>query len=271
MSVAASSPLCGKRHLDLAEEHTDAYNSTFSSTKRVRVARSPCGRPLAAPERPAYHSSHPAAAFAALQGLFPDMDEHVRVVVAAAETYTQAQYVPQQMSQTISKVLSEHGSDIDAAVRKLNELRLGMEAAANDAAIKASSNGVTTPPEQHQATNGTWCVWLFTSRLLVPLLVPIHHTSIPGDAAPPTMSSLESWVDSLLQELSSVTDMDAARARATRVLEAFARALGQPANPETQRLQAQLAEAGKENTILKRAVAIQANRLQELGAKDAEV
>ncbi len=79
-------------------------------------------------------------------------------------------------------------------------------------------------------------------------------------------------MSSLLQELSSVTDMDAARTRATRVLEAFARALGQTAaTPETQRLQTQLAEAGKENAILKRAVAIQANRLQELGAKDAEV
>ncbi len=59
--------------------------------------------------------------------------------------------------QTISKVLSEHGSDIDAAVRKLNELRLGMEAAANDAAIKASSSGTATPPE-HQPDGGMWLV-----------------------------------------------------------------------------------------------------------------
>lgn len=79
---------------------------------------------------------------------------------------------------------------------------------------------------------------------------------------------MDAWVDSLLQQLSSVTDMDAARAKATETLTAL---VASTAAPEVARLRAQLVEAGKENTILKRAVAIQANRLQELGAKDAEV
>lgn len=146
--------------------------------------------------------------------------------------------------QVISKVLSEHGSDIDAAVRKLNELQLSMQA--------APSTDDPTPNPVQQPPAGAW-----------------HVCSTRMCTSPPTTTApLDAWVDSLLQQLSSVTDMDAARAKATETLTAL---VASTTAPEVARLQSQLVEAGKENTILKRAVAIQANRLQELGAKDAEV
>ena len=90
-----------------------------------------------------------------------------------------------------------------------------------------------------------------------------------GSTSTTQPTALDAWVESLLQQLSSVTDMDAARAKATETLSALVASTG--ASGEVARLRAQLMEAGKENNILKRAVAIQANRLQEIGSKDAEV
>lgn len=101
-----------------------------------------------------------------------------------------------------------------------------------------------------------------------PLVRTVVDHQKPASTTNRWSTALGAWVDSLLQQLSSVTDMDAARAKATATLSAL---VASTTAPEAARLRSQLVEAGKENTILKRAVAIQANRLQELGSKDAEV
>lgn len=73
------------------------------------------------------------------------------------------------------------------------------------------------------------------------------------------------WVEALVQQMAGAKDVDDARERASRVLQAFEQAvLRQSARsqPDMAALRNHLNELSRDNHILKRAVAIQNTRMQ---------
>lgn len=80
MSVALQSPFTGtKRLFDDAESEAQQQQEGTAQTKRVRCLGSPAGRCRPASHASPSHFQHsiPAAALAAVKGLFPDMDAQV--------------------------------------------------------------------------------------------------------------------------------------------------------------------------------------------------
>eukprot|EP00884_Botryococcus_braunii_P021765 jgi/Botrbrau1/8272/Bobra.0251s0001.1 len=103
-------------------------------------------------------------------------------------------------------------------------------------------------------------------------------TSTPPTAAghreekPSTPHTPEEWVETLVDQMSQAKTMDEARQRAAQVLQAFERAVldhGQVGDIAD--LRAQLESFSRDNAILKRAVAIQNKRLQDIGNKEEEL
>jgi predicted RNase H-like nuclease (RuvC/YqgF family) len=154
---------------------------------------------------------------------------------------------------TIGDVLQACGSDIDAAIARLTHLRLSAqqaEAAEQQATLQA--------PAQTQQTGAV-------------------KQAAPQQTADRRPKTSAEWVEGVVQQMAGATSMEDARTRAAQVLQAFEQALlersasAQATTGSAADLQNQLQQLQKENGILKRAVAIQNGRLQELGAKDAEL
>lgn len=97
------------------------------------------------------------------------------------------------------------------------------------------------------------------------------QSNIPVDGA--------EWVELFVREMMSATSIDDARSRATRVLESLERSIsahvGAEAaecfNKENMMLKEQIEVCLKENSILKRAVAIQHERQKEYDDRNQEV
>ena len=134
----------------------------------------------------------------------------------------------------MARVLDECSGDIDAAIAKLNGLKLEVQQTQEKLAAEAQRR-----ESEAEARTG----------------------------AP---STAQEWVERTVQELSTSADMDDARRKAAKVLQAFEQAILAHAKggPEGS---AQLGEIKKENAILKRALAIQNSRLQEAVEKEAEM
>lgn len=81
MSVVAHSPFTGNKRLFDDDASNDSYDWA-SSCKRGRFVGSPAAAGRGSPKRQAPSSVTPAT-FTALCGLFPEMDEQVRVWGAA--------------------------------------------------------------------------------------------------------------------------------------------------------------------------------------------
>lgn len=252
MSVAAQlSPFCGSKRVHSFETEADEGAENFSvgaaacslgSTKRSRFVASPLqsGRCTPLSERQAYVVS--ASTVAALRGLFPDMEE-----------------------QTISTVLRECGDDIDSAIRRLNELKLGggrggVESAAGPAANQSQQQ------EQPVAAAGP-------ETSTAQQTAQQQGQDVPGQQQPaqPTID-LGQWVETVVSQMAGASDVGDARQRAASVLQAFASSVAEAlGKDEREQLRAQAAELAKDNSILKRAVAIQNSRLQELSAREDEL
>jgi pyruvate/2-oxoglutarate dehydrogenase complex dihydrolipoamide acyltransferase (E2) component len=160
-------------------------------------------------------------------------------------------------------VLTEYGDNIDAAIKHLTELRLtvaGSAAAGHAAAAAAEQQQVEEQPPQQPAQQEP----------------QQHHTGPPATASATDVNgkgprSAEEWVEVVVREMSAASDLADASSRASRVLRAFeqaavshAQSAGGSDSAEVPRLRSQLAEAQRENQLLKRAVAIQNARMQEL-------
>ncbi|KAL6771226.1 hypothetical protein ACKKBF_B34445 [Auxenochlorella protothecoides x Auxenochlorella symbiontica] len=163
---------------------------------------------------------------------------------------------PSMSDQEIAAVLEEYGNDVDAAIKRLNELQLsGAREAAPSGTPPAFIPGDHPTPGQEQQGQGAG--------------------GLPSAPPSPTAHSAAEWVEEVVREMTAARSVEDARARAARVLEAFERgvilhAAKQDGASPTTRLRAQLQEAGRENALLKRAVAIQNARLQDGGAREAE-
>lgn len=82
--------------------------------------------------------------------------------------------------------------------------------------------------------------------------------------------SAEEWVDELVSQMSSATDLQDAKNRAAHLLQAFEEAI-QAQTTRSGSLEFRCSELEKENNVLKRAVTIQNARLQEISAKEQEI
>lgn len=203
MSVVAQSPYTGKRLFeddqDCQQERTGAKRSRFDS---------PGGRC-----RPAAHSSphhhqqgiHPDT-IRALKALFAEMDEQVGSnCIWSLMLHHQSPCLVQlrwatltcalNCLQAVESVFSECGQDIDAAIRRLTELKLTSQACAHKSA-RDTAHSADDRQQQGADANGV-------------------------SAASSGPQTAEQWVDALVQEMAAAKDFADARARAGKMLQAF--------------------------------------------------
>mmetsp|Transcript_350 Transcript_350/g.928 ORF Transcript_350/g.928 Transcript_350/m.928 type:complete len:346 (+) Transcript_350:178-1215(+) len=153
---------------------------------------------------------------------------------------------PGMRDETIAQVLEACGEDVDAAIRRLNELKLeGGEHGHEDGEV---DRGIGIDEKR------------------------VKECDKSGEEASTSMSSVPKqdkieikagWVEALVSEMSQARDVEDAKGRAARVLEgvlqdnAAGPGGGHAADGNLQR----------ENALLKRAVGIQNNKIHELGEK----
>ncbi|XP_058226702.1 uncharacterized protein LOC131335395 [Rhododendron vialii] len=176
----------------------------------------------------------PPAPLDQLRALFPNMDH-----------------------QLLERALDECGNDLDAAIKSLHELSLKF----------AEGNSETAEESNSNMGKGT--------------------ATTDGDTAPPANLSAQDnvplngaeWVELFVTEMTSATSIDDARSRATRVLESLEKSITvrvgveatQSYHKENVMLREQIEVLLRENTILKRAVAIQHERQKEYDDRNQEV
>ncbi|GAX85112.1 hypothetical protein CEUSTIGMA_g12532.t1 [Chlamydomonas eustigma] len=139
---------------------------------------------------------------------------------------------PNMESQTVVSVLADCGDNIEAAIKRLGEMRLQEDVKLEQSMTSGKINATV-------ASHG-------------------------DDATPLTQ---EEWVEKLVQEMSAARDVNEARARAHRFLHSF----GDFVNQDKATLQGRIQELQKESLILKRAVQIQNTKIQERTIQEAEV
>ncbi|XP_059637899.1 uncharacterized protein LOC132279863 [Cornus florida] len=209
--------------------------------KRIRCSSSPVRFPPPSPTTgsPANFSPSRSSRLDHLTALFPDMDR-----------------------QLLERVLKECGDDLDSAIRSLNELRLG------SAEKLGSADGNTDVEQEVQLqTQG-----LATNNDDVTSTEDaLAQQNLPMGGA--------EWVELFVREMMSATNIDDARARASRVLEVLEKSICARAKAEaTQSFQQenilrkqQVELLIHENTILKRAVSIQHERQKEFEDRSQEL
>lgn len=151
---------------------------------------------------------------------------------------------PSMRDETIAQVLEACGEDVDAAIRRLNELKLeGAEH--EDAKV---DRGIESDGKR------------------------VEGRVKGGDKASTSMSSVSkadkieiksAWVEALVSEMSQARDVDDAKGRAARVLEGVL----QDNDVWPSSRPAADVNLQRENALLKRAVGIQNNKIHELGEK----
>ncbi|KGN60704.1 uncharacterized protein LOC101217268 isoform X2 [Cucumis sativus] len=234
-----SAIVCGKRSL-----FEDLPTPPVS--KRIRCSSSSPVR--FSPPRSSNHSVSPFPQTSSsqsaylvdyLRAIFPDMDK-----------------------QLLERALEECGDDLDLAIRSLNQLHLGY----NDRNLGSASNSSDVALEanvqpQSQDTQGEAAIAEDATA----------SENLPTNGA--------EWVDLFVNEMTSASNMDDARSRASRVLEVLeksicARANAEAANnfhQENKMLREQVEALIQENTILKRAVSIQHERQKEFEGRNQEL
>lgn len=240
MSVAARSPHHGnKRHFDQGTDSPEHYTSDRSSGpshKRLRHYTPQTLRCSPFAERQPYVVS--STTLQALKGLFPDMDD-----------------------KTIGDVLDACGNNIDVAIKQLGQLRLTAHCGTAQPAALTADPATTQQPNIPQAAG------------------PSTSADTSAACAQPNTEakakSPEEWVETLVQQMAGARDMADARSRAASVLQTFQQAVLQTTGSQDEGMTAgslkiQLAELQHNNSILKRAVAIQNNRIQDLSSREAE-
>ncbi|XP_022714809.1 uncharacterized protein LOC111274430 [Durio zibethinus] len=175
-----------------------------------------------------------------LQALFPHMDPEL-----------------------LERALVECGNDIDTAIKRLQELCLGAGEATGEKMCRVEELGTTA--EQGTLTNDG------EADAAVTLQNPSAPEILPADGA--------EWVDLLVREMMSSTSVDEAKARASKLLEFLEKSISKRATEEAAQsfhkenimLKEQIDVLIQENTVLKRAVAIQHERQKEYQDKSHEL
>ena len=163
---------------------------------------------------------------------------------------------PEMEEQVVEKVLEDSNHDLDYAIKSLNLLRLS-----------ASQQGATS---QDVST-----LYPSVSGQSEELNMQQQRNEA---ASSPSQSEGGKWVELLVSQMMSSSDMDDARIRAARTLEAFEKAVVSRSAVSTDELQKEnvvLKEQNRgllhDNHILKRAVAIQHERQQEHEGRTQEL
>ncbi|KAL6223859.1 hypothetical protein ACLB2K_002716 [Fragaria x ananassa] len=160
---------------------------------------------------------------------------------------------PDMDNQLLEKALEECGDDLDSAIRSLNELRLS--SAANKASVAASEANGQTQAQGAVAANGE----------------SSGQNNLPSQGA--------DWVELFVREMMSASNMEDAKARASRVLEVLEKSIcsrasteaAQSFHQENMMLNEQMEALIQENTILKRAVSTQHERQKECEDRGQEL
>ncbi|AQK81877.1 hypothetical protein Zm00014a_043887 [Zea mays] len=235
-----SAVVCGKRSSSIFADEllppspSSPHSSHQPAAKRSR--RSPS-------HRGGSDGLRPEALVDYLLALFPDMDP-----------------------QLLEKALEASGDDLDSAIKSLNLLRLeSAEAILSSTGFKPENCLQTAiQPSLEGIPNGG--VDTATEH---PPSVDNYQTSYNGSE----------WVELLVTEMRNASDINDARARASRALEALEKTIVERAGAEATQnlhkenmmLKEQLTVVLRENSVLKRAVAIQHERQKEFDERSHEV
>ncbi|KAE9453510.1 hypothetical protein C3L33_14569, partial [Rhododendron williamsianum] len=160
-------------------------------------------------------------------------------------------------SPVLERVLDECGYDLNAAIKSLHELSLGY----------VGGNSVSAEESNTKVEKGTGIIDEDTA----PSADHSAQNSVHMDGA--------EWVELFVREMTSATSIDDARSRAARVLESLEQSISVQAGAEAAQshhkvnvmLKEQIEVLLRENTILKRAVAIQHERQKEYDDRNQEV
>jgi len=170
---------------------------------------------------------------------------------------------PHMDHKLLERALEECGDDLDSAIRSLNELRLG-STGDNLGSAAPKSDAI---PEANVQSQG-----VVTDNGEV---TPCEEQSAPQN---PPMDGND-WVELFVREMMSSSNVDDARARASRVLEVLERSIcarasteaTQSFHQENMMLKEQVEALIQENSILKRAVSIQHERQKESEERNQEL
>ncbi|OMO57738.1 hypothetical protein COLO4_35145 [Corchorus olitorius] len=166
--------------------------------------------------------------------------------------------------QVLERALEECGDDLDSAIRRLNELRLG--SADRVAAPAVDKTGVALEGNAQPQTEG----------------VPTINGDVPpNEQTAPEVFTMDGsdWVELFVREMLNSSNIEDARARASRALELLEKSIrarsgaevAQNLHQENMTLKEQLQALIQENTILKRAVALQHERQKEFENQSQEL
>ncbi|KAK1291530.1 hypothetical protein QJS10_CPB17g02387 [Acorus calamus] len=167
--------------------------------------------------------------------------------------------------QILERALEACGCDLDSAIKSLNELRLGSAEANLASGVSGSDigNGADGQlPSQNILTNG------------------VNGTAAENSSGVENLPTDGSeWVELFVREMMNASDIDDARARASRALEALEKSIlacastdaAQNLHKENMVLKEQVELLLRENNILKRAVTIQHERQKDYDERNQEV
>ncbi|KAF7123146.1 hypothetical protein RHSIM_Rhsim12G0190800 [Rhododendron simsii] len=215
-------------------------------SKRLR-----CSSSSTSPVRFSPFSNAPPSPVDQLRALFPLMDSQVPSLFSSVSNYLSLRKV------VLERVLDECGYDLNAAIKSLHELSLGY----------VGGNIVSAEESNTKVEKGTGIIDEDTA----PSADHSAQSSVHMDGA--------EWVELFVREMTSATSIDDARSRAARVLESLEQSISVQAGAEAAQshhkvnvmLKEQIEVLLRENTILKRAVAIQHERQKEYDDRNQEV
>ncbi|KAK7347549.1 hypothetical protein VNO80_22082 [Phaseolus coccineus] len=172
-----------------------------------------------------------------------------------------AAFFPDMDNHLLEKALEDCGNDIDSAIRSLNQLRLGAPPPPSLHSTPIASDATLQP----QVGEGRYDTEVSASE------DPVAGKNYPTNGA--------EWVELFVNEMVNASNMDDAKARASRMLEALEKSICMRASVETERnfhqentaLKEQVEALVQENVILKRAICIQHERQKEYEDRDVEL
>ncbi|VAI55956.1 unnamed protein product [Triticum turgidum subsp. durum] len=180
---------------------------------------------------------------------------------------------PHMDPQLLERALEASGDDLDFAIRSLNDLRLESAEAIFSAAVGEPENGLST------------ALKLTAEGMVIEFTLEGNGQLDAISGNPPATDNCQTnhhsseWVELFVREMMSASDINDARARASRALEVIEKSIMertgaeavQNLHKENTMLKEQLAIALRENAVLKRGVAIQHERQKEFDDKTQEV
>lgn len=129
--------------------------------------------------------------------------------------------------QVIADVLAEYGDNIDAAIKHLTDLRLATPSTSAVATAEQQAAAAAAAAEQHAAAAEQ------RRQQEQAAAAQQERQQQPqqgaADAAAGQLRSAEEWIDIVVQEMAAAKDITDARARASKVLQAFEQAAVQHA------------------------------------------